>query len=91
MAQSVFDMHPVAGQPRWLTKGAEILDGTYMTILVVLCTFLAIFLDDLRLAVFPISADETCWIIAAVVLGVFVVDTLAGSIVRAGYFMRLYW
>ena len=89
---SVFDATTVDHRPRWKRRAAALIDGLPATLAISFVTVVAIFLDDLRLAAFASGpADRACEAAAAIVFVLYLIDTVVGSLVRPGYFGRLYF
>ena len=54
-------------------------------------TLYALFGDDLKLAFFPKSADETFNMITSMVLGIFVVEITINALTQENYFNSFYF
>ena len=68
-AGSVFDLVNRRDlRPTWQTKAAGHLDSLHVTAFVTFATFLALFMDDTRLAILPTSLDWPCQYISGVVM-----------------------
>ncbi|KAK9835000.1 hypothetical protein WJX81_003326 [Elliptochloris bilobata] len=81
---SIFDSLTRDEQAPWKARLSYHLEGLPATIFVSVVTFVALFLEDLRLAAFPPAADVACQV-------VFLTETVLASMVRRGYFLRMYF
>ena len=57
---SIFDMLTRDDRASWRAKASYILEGIHATIAITVVTFVALFMDDFRLAVLPPQLDVSC-------------------------------
>lgn len=67
-AGSIFDSLNQKEQAPWKKRLAYHLEGLPATILVTAVTFVALFLDDARLAVLPPAADVACQVLSGIIM-----------------------
>ena len=67
-AGSIFDSLAREEQAPWKARLSLQLEGLQATIFVSAVTFVALFLEDLRLAVFPPAADIACQVLSGLVM-----------------------
>lgn len=76
--ESIFDMMGVDSLasllPSWKKKTLALVDGVSMSIVMTLLTILVLFLDDVRLACFPPSADDAIVIVTIICLICFTIE-----------------
>lgn len=75
----------------WRVKLARFMNHWSVTLLMTIITLFALFGDDLRLAFFSKSADETFNYITSFALGLFVVEITLNSLCQDGYFNSFYF
>ncbi len=80
-AGSIFDSLNRDDQKVWKARASLYLEGLPATIFVSAVTLVALFLEDLRLAVFPPAADVACQVLSGIVL-VRPLPTLSISLVK---------
>ena len=68
VAGSIFDSLNQKEQAPWKKRLAYHLEGLPATVLVTAVTFVALFLDDVRLAVLPPSADVACQVLSGIIM-----------------------
>ncbi len=89
-AGSIFDSLNRDDQSVWKARASLYLEGLPATIFVSAVTFVALFLEDLRLAVFPPAADVACQVLSGIVL-VRLLPTLNMSLVNVGQIHLQLW
>ena len=57
---SIFDMLTRDDRASWRAKASYILEGIHATIAITVVTFVALFMDDFRLAALPPQLDVSC-------------------------------
>ena len=65
---SIFDMLNMDDRASWRTKASHSLEGIYATIAITVVTFVALFMDDFRLAVLPTQLDVSCEYLSGLIL-----------------------
>ena len=69
----------------------KIMNSWPVTLTMTIVTLYALFGDDLKLAFFPKSADETFNMITSMVLGIFVVEITINALTQENYFNSFYF
>lgn len=72
-------------------KMLEFLDGRIVTVIMTIFTIYALFGDDLRLALFPSSADPVFFSLSLVALVLFFLELTLNSIAKRNYLWRFYF
>jgi hypothetical protein len=72
-------------------KVFDFLEGVPVTAVIILLTFMALYMDDVRLTAFDRDADETFMYITIVVFLVFVVELIVRSAVQPQYAMGFFF
>ena len=78
-------------RPEWKVKTNGVMNSWPVTILMTLITIYALFGDDVKLAFFPKSADETFNLITSIALGLFIIEITINALTQENYFNSFYF
>ena len=78
-------------KPEWKLKASKLMSSWPVTIFMTIITVYALFGDDVKLAFFPKSADETFNLITSIALGVFIIEITINALTQDDYFNSFYF
>lgn len=77
--------------PKWKQTTLRLLDSWAISVFMTVITIYALFFDDIRVLLIPVSFDDFFFTITSICLTLFLIEIIFASLAKPGYFLSFFF